>query len=154
MRVSSLPNDYEWSDKLFCELLIPHFSVGLSNFFLLVCIRLYTHSSYRPFVSYTKHVAKIFQCLIFSPSSVCVCVFSVVSDSLWPHGLRFPGSSVHGILLAVILQWVAISSSSDWNRASCISYIDKVDSLPLHHLGSPFTFLMVSFNKQKLLNLM
>ena len=34
---------------------------------------------------------------------------SVVSDSLRPHGL--PGSSVHGIFLANVLEWVAISSS-------------------------------------------
>ena len=33
---------------------------------------------------------------------------SVVSDSLQPHG---PGSSVHGILPAGILEWVAISFS-------------------------------------------
>ena len=33
---------------------------------------------------------------------------AVVSDSLWPHGLwPPPGSSVHGILQARILEWVA-----------------------------------------------
>ena len=39
---------------------------------------------------------------------------SVVSDSLRPHGLQDcspPGSLVHGILQARLLQWVAISSS-------------------------------------------
>ena len=37
---------------------------------------------------------------------------SVVSDSLWPHGLCSPpGSSVHGILQAWTLEWVAMSSS-------------------------------------------
>ena len=38
---------------------------------------------------------------------------SVLSDSLWPHGLLVhpPGSSVHGILQARILEWVAISFS-------------------------------------------
>ena len=41
---------------------------------------------------------------------VCACVsFSVVSDSLRLHGLYLPGSSVHGILQARILEWVAIS---------------------------------------------
>ena len=34
---------------------------------------------------------------------------SVVSDSLQPHRLYLPGSSVHGILHARILEWVAIS---------------------------------------------
>ena len=36
---------------------------------------------------------------------------SVVSDSLQPHGLYPPGSSVHGIFQAWILEWVAISFS-------------------------------------------
>ena len=37
---------------------------------------------------------------------------SVVSDSSGPHGLYSPsGSSVHGILQARILEWVAVSSS-------------------------------------------
>ena len=33
---------------------------------------------------------------------------SVVSDSSRPRGLYLPGSSVHGILQAAILEWVAI----------------------------------------------
>ena len=33
---------------------------------------------------------------------------TVVSNSLRPHGPRPPGSSVHGILQARILEWVAI----------------------------------------------
>ena len=42
---------------------------------------------------------------------VFVCVCSVMSDSLQPHGLlSLPGSSVHGISQAT-LEWVAISSS-------------------------------------------
>ena len=54
---------------------------------------------------------------------------SAVSDSLRPHGLsgvHTPGSSVHGILQARILEWGAISSSrgSSWPRdrthVSCI----------------------------------
>ena len=41
---------------------------------------------------------------------------SVVSDSLWPHGLQPTGSSVHGIFQTRILEWVAISFSkrSSW----------------------------------------
>ena len=52
---------------------------------------------------------------------------SIMSDSLWPHGLSPPGSSVHGILQARILQWVAISfsrgisSPRDWTWVSCIA---------------------------------
>ena len=46
---------------------------------------------------------------------MCECALSrsVVSDSLWPHGLycSLPGFSVHGISQARILEWVAISYS-------------------------------------------
>ena len=34
-----------------------------------------------------------------------------MSSSLWPYGLSPPGSSVHGILQARILEWVAMPSS-------------------------------------------
>ena len=52
---------------------------------------------------------------------------SVVLDSLWPHGLySLPGSSIHGIFQAGILEWVAISfsrrssQSRDWTWVSHI----------------------------------
>ena len=42
----------------------------------------------------------------------CVCsVASIVSDSLQPMDYSSPGSSVHGILQARILEWVAVPSS-------------------------------------------
>ena len=45
-------------------------------------------------------------------------VSSVLSDSLWPVDCTPPGSSVHGILQAKILGWVAMPSSwgSSWPR--------------------------------------
>ena len=52
---------------------------------------------------------------------------SVTSDSLRPRGLCPPGSSIHGILQAGILDWVDIffSSRSSWPRdrteISCIA---------------------------------
>ena len=52
---------------------------------------------------------------------------SVASDSLWPHGLSPPGSSVHGIHQTRILEWVAIpvsrgsSQSRDQIWVSCIA---------------------------------
>ena len=55
---------------------------------------------------------------------VCVCYYSVMSD---PMDCSPPGSSVHGILQARILEWVAIPFSrvSSWPRGqtqvSCIS---------------------------------
>ena len=62
---------------------------------------------------------------------VCVCVLShsVVSDSLQPHGL--PDSSVHGIVQARILGWVAISFSRESSQprdcihVSCASCIGR-----------------------------
>ena len=59
------------------------------------------------------------------------CACSVVSDSLQPHRLHLPGSSVHGIFQARALQWVAISFSRgsswprDWTHVSCTSCIGR-----------------------------
>ena len=46
-----------------------------------------------------------------APSLTILCIHakSLQSDSLQPYGLSLPGSSVHGILQARILAWVAIS---------------------------------------------
>ena len=65
----------------------------------------------------------------------CLTLCDPMDRSLW-------GSSVHGILQARILEWVAISSSRgscwprDWTHTSCVSCI--TDGLyPLSHRGSP-----------------
>ena len=63
------------------------------------------------------------------PHTLNVCVsHSVMSDSLWPHGLySLLGSSVHGILQARILEWVAIpfsresSQPRNQTQVSCIA---------------------------------
>ena len=61
---------------------------------------------------------------------------------LVPWGNHPSGSSVHGILPARILEWVAISYlrrcswSRDWTQVSCVSLHWQSDSLPLSHLGS------------------
>ena len=55
-----------------------------------------------------------------------------------PMDYSLPGSSVHGILQARVLEWVAISSSRgssqprDWTHVSCISLHWQEDSLPLN----------------------
>ena len=56
----------------------------------------------------------------------CFCLCSVMSDPLQPHGLYSPpDSSVHGILQAIILEWVAIpfsrrsSQPRDRTQVSC-----------------------------------
>ena len=59
-----------------------------------------------------------------------------------PMGCSPSGSSVHGIIQARILEWVAISYlrrcswSRDWTQVSCVSLHWQSDSLPLSHLGS------------------
>ena len=55
-----------------------------------------------------------------------VCACSVMSDSLATPWTSPPGSSVHGIFQAKIVEWVAISYSKgssqarDWTHISCI----------------------------------
>ena len=39
----------------------------------------------------------------------CCLVIKIMSSSLWPHDCSPPGSSVHGISQAKILEWVTIS---------------------------------------------
>ena len=80
------------------------------------------------------------------------CVLSM-SDSLWLHG-RPPGSSVHGILQARILEWVAISyfrGSSwprDWTCVSRVSCIGRRVLSPLCHLGT-CSYNRILFNNKK-----
>ena len=48
---------------------------------------------------------------------ICVCIScSVVSNSLQPYDCYLPGTSIHGILQARILEWVAISFSRGSSR--------------------------------------
>ena len=76
---------------------------------------------------------------------MCVLSYSVVSDSLWLHEPSLPGSSVHGILQARILEWVAISFSRrsslprDRTRVFCISCIGRRILYQPGHRGSPRT---------------
>ena len=60
---------------------------------------------------------------------VCVCVCdSVVSNSLWPHGLYPPGFSIHGNFPGKKTGVVAISfsrGSSQPRDQSCVSWISR-----------------------------
>ena len=108
-----------------------------------------------------------------------VCAHWVICDFLWPHGVCVcvcvcaractcmsahsyltlcnpmdcspPGSSVHGIFQARILEWVAISSSRGFFRPNPgiepLSFTSPMSPaftcgffLPLHHLGSSKVF--------------
>ena len=88
----------------------------------------------------------------------CVlCRFSHVRlfAALWTIGL--PGSSVHRILQARILEWVAMPSSSgssqprDLVHASYISCTSRQVFYHQHHLASPWIFIYLLTNGQVLL---
>ena len=100
------------------------------------------------------HTNKYFTNIIFRWLCVCVCVcvharahaqlYPTLCDSM---DCSPPGSSVHGILQARILEWVAIpfsrgsSPPRDRSHVSCISCIGRQVLYDLCHLGSPFTWL-------------
>ena len=76
--------------------------------------------------------------------SVCACVCPVTQSCLilcHPINCSLPGSSIHGILLARILEWVAISFSrgSSWPRdqthISCIPCIGRQILYHQHYLA-------------------
>ena len=72
------------------------------------------------------------------------CVSSVAQSNLtwWPHGLQPPSSSVHGILQARTLEWIAISFSrgsfwpGDQTHISCIPCIVAGFFYPVSLQGS------------------
>ena len=70
-------------------------------------------------------LANWYSCLSVVPShEVLVLSHSIMSKSLWPHGLQPTGSFVHGVFQARILEWAALSSSrgSSWPRDhTCLS---------------------------------
>ena len=87
-------------------------------------------------------------CISFWSDLLCVCAQLLQCLTLWdPVDCSQPGSSRHGILLARILEGVAISYSrglswlKDW---TCVSYISCIGRQALYeqcHLGSPSYFI-------------
>ena len=75
------------------------------------------------------------QCSFKGVVCVCVCVRAQSCLTLWPCGL-LPGSSVHGIPPARILQCVALSSSRGSSRPrdpTCVSWISCAGRRILYH---------------------
>ena len=79
--------------------------------------------------------------------SVCICMWCAELLQLCPTLCDFvdcslPGSSVHGILQARILEWVAMPSSRgasqprDRTQVSCVSCIGRQVLYHQHHQGS------------------
>ena len=72
-----------------------------------------------------KYVGKILYIHTYIAWINCRCIYiyiclkwshSVVSDSLWPMDCSLPGSSVHGIFQARVLEWVTISFSRGYSQ--------------------------------------
>ena len=79
-----------------------------------------------------------------SPACMCTCmpVCSVAKLCLTlcdPVDCSPPGSSVHGILQARILEWVAISFSRNLPNFCLLHW--QAGSLPLSHQGSPYPYV-------------
>ena len=81
---------------------------------------------------------------------VCVHAQSLSHVWLWNHmDYILPVSSVHGILQARMLEWVAISSSRgfswsrDWTQVSCLLPC-KAESLPLYPIGNHLLYISSS----------
>ena len=83
--------------------------------------------------------------MIWEVSLVCYCCYLVTKSRPTlcnPMDCSPPGSSVHGISQARILEWIIISfpKGSSWlrdqTRVSCHLLYCQVDSLPLNHQKS------------------
>ena len=81
---------------------------------------------------------------------MCVCATDCVQLFVNPLDCILPGSSVHGIFQARILEWVAISSSrgssliQELNLCPLCLLFWQAHSLPLCHMGSPMCRCVLS----------
>ena len=100
-----------------------------------------------------NHILKIAQMTMLC---VCPCVLSRFSrvQLCDPMDCSPPDSSVHGILQARILGWVAVpasrgSSNPGIKSASPAAPALRVDSTPLSHKGSPMLYMLYhNYKKQ------
>ena len=98
-------------------------------------------------------LSQITTCSLYTCAHACAVLCSVAQSCLTlcdPMDCSPPGSSVHEILQARILEWVAKPFSResswlrDWSQVSCRLLYWQVDSLPLSHLGSPLHMLTIN----------
>ena len=111
------------------------------------CAAFFYSSLYYPTQTSFSHVHPAF-CF-----SLCVCSDAQLCPTLCDSmDCSPPGSSVHEILQARILVWVAISFSRgssqprDCTHISCISGIGRQILYPQCHVGSPFLFPLCVLN--------
>ena len=85
------------------------------------------------------------KCKLKPQRETVVASCSVLFDSLQHHRLCLPGSSVHGILRARILEWIAISFSIALNSSHLFSFFKETAKLFLW-VPLPFYILPSSMN--------
>ena len=136
MWISSLPTTLCWKCCLFSHWM------GLASLSGIICLWLW---------GFISGLSILFHCsaCIYENTTLLITVWkrdnhSVVSDFLLPIDCSPPGSSVHGISQARILEWGAISSSRGSlnpgiEAASPVSPALQTDSLPSEPSGKPFT---------------
>ena len=103
----------------------------MHNAFFIFCYRLYFKICFLSYENFCTLFLVDFICIkSFSNHLLSVCIFSSevklkVSQSYLtlcqPMDCSQPRSSVHGILQARILEWVAIPFSGDQTQVSCIA---------------------------------
>ena len=88
---------------------------------------------------YIRYIHIIYTCVVCMLS--CQSCLTLCN----PMDCSPPGSSVHGVFQARILEWVAISYSREsfWprNQTSLLQW--QAESLPRHHLGSLITYTYI-----------
>ena len=89
---------------------------------------------------------------LHSPIILCVCSVPRSCPTLWnPMDCCLPGSSVHGILQARILEWAAISCSrgTSWPRdgTPCVSCTGRWILYHWHRGSPPLILLNITFIK-------
>ena len=98
--------------------------------YLSICMQTHKHIS---LVCVCVCICNIYNIYIYS---WCYLVGNSCPTVLRPHECSWPGSSVHGIFQAGILEWVAMPSSrgSSWPRdQTCISYVSCIGRQILYH---------------------
>ena len=89
-------------------------------------------------ITTTYHVLSLLL-VLFLFSVLCVCVCKLLQSCLTlcdPMDCTLPDSSVHGILQARILEWIAMPSSKGSSRLrdrTCISYFFCIVSIVPYH---------------------
>ena len=74
---------------------------------------------------------------------------SVVSDPQRPHGLSLPGSSIHGIFQARVLEWGAIAFSNAWKWKVKVKSLSRVRPSVTPWTAAFQVLLSMGFSRQE-----